>query len=127
MLTNYLRNNTQYTQRTRTTVKTLRDLYRNEQLEYVDQQKRQPENIADHPDVVQSVLEQTVKAVQSVTGQTVLFPARKPWHMYTAEQLNYPAIATYLVVGQQCVAENIADHPDVVQSVLEQTVKAVEE
>jgi len=64
MLTNYLRNNTQYTQRTRTTVKTLSDLYRNEQLEYIDQQKRQPENIADHPDVVQSVLEQTVRAVE---------------------------------------------------------------
>ena len=64
MLTNYLRNNTQYTQRTRTTVKTLSDLYRNEQLEYIDQQKRQPENIADHQDVVQSVLEQTVRAVE---------------------------------------------------------------
>jgi hypothetical protein len=64
MLTNYLRNNTQYTQRTRTTVKTLGDLYRSEQLEYIGQQKRQPENIADHPDVVQSVLEQTVRAVE---------------------------------------------------------------
>jgi hypothetical protein len=63
MLTNYLRNNTQYTQRTRTTVKTLRDLCRNEQLEYIDQQCV-PENIADHPDVMQSVLEQTVKAVE---------------------------------------------------------------